>query len=52
MDLDHDDYKVGDVFKDCQQIVLDTAHKIVVSMHLRQYFRQPLIEATGIKQAK
>lgn len=30
MDLDHDDYKDGDFFKEWQQIVLDTAHRIVV----------------------
>jgi len=31
MDLDHDDYKEGDVFKDWQQIVLDTAHIVAVN---------------------
>lgn len=31
MDLDHDDYKEGDIFKEWQTIVLDTAHIIVVS---------------------
>jgi len=30
MDLDHDDYKEGDVFKTWQQTVLDTALRLVV----------------------
>lgn len=30
MDLDHDDYKEGDVFKIWQQTVLDTALRLVV----------------------
>lgn len=33
MDLDHDDYKKGDVMKEWQEIVLDTAHRIVVSTY-------------------
>ena len=30
IDLDHDDYQDPDPFKEWQQIVLDTAHRIVV----------------------
>jgi len=30
VDLDHDDYHDPDPFKEWQQIVLDTAHRIVV----------------------
>lgn len=29
MDLDHDDYKEGDFFKDYQQLVLNTALRLV-----------------------
>jgi hypothetical protein len=34
MDLDHDDYKEGSIFKEWQEIVLDTAHRIVVSANI------------------
>lgn len=30
MDLDHDDYQNGDFFKDWQEVILETAHRIVV----------------------
>ncbi|KAH8703862.1 short chain dehydrogenase reductase [Talaromyces proteolyticus] len=38
MDLDHDDYKDGDILKGWQEIVLDTAHRIVVSARIRRCF--------------
>jgi hypothetical protein len=33
-DLDHDDYKEGDPLKDWQEVVLDTALRIVVCLTL------------------
>jgi hypothetical protein len=34
MDLDHDDYKEGDILKSWQQTVLDTALRLVVCVML------------------
>jgi hypothetical protein len=31
MDLDHDDYKEGDFFKEWQQTILNTALRLVVN---------------------
>lgn len=40
MDLDHDDYKDGDTFKEWQEIVLETALRLVVSNLLLVFLQQ------------
>ena len=43
MDLDHDDYKEGDILKEWQEVVLKTALRIVVCVTWRASSKQILL---------